>query len=216
MSTPPFREQRDEATCIEQAGKREVIQCRTVSEEGLDVVASRSHGDAEALDKFLDGRKVRSLKSAGSPWPGGCAQATVPNELPDAPLARADVAAEKRAATVRRAGANEQDIVTLGQFAQRHRRLGPLLGTRGQRWIIDAVGLMGLVHRLCAQLLTRARVDSSIEAARYGQVVRDTTDGEPDAGLVAHRAEGGSSDMLGVLRGSIEGDIDNLGSACAT
>lgn len=30
------------------------------------MVASRSHGDAEALDKFLDGRKVRSLKSAGS------------------------------------------------------------------------------------------------------------------------------------------------------
>ena len=51
---------------IEQAGKREAIQCRTVSEEGLDVVASRSHGDAEALDKFLDGRKVRSVKSAGS------------------------------------------------------------------------------------------------------------------------------------------------------
>lgn len=51
---------------IEQAGIREVIQCRTVSEKGLDVVASRSHGDAEALDKFLGGRKVRSLKSAGS------------------------------------------------------------------------------------------------------------------------------------------------------
>jgi 3'(2'), 5'-bisphosphate nucleotidase len=37
-----------------------------VPEEGLDVVASRSHGDAAALDAFLDGRKVRSLKSAGS------------------------------------------------------------------------------------------------------------------------------------------------------
>ncbi|WP_433740642.1 3'(2'),5'-bisphosphate nucleotidase CysQ [Pseudomonas putida] len=51
---------------IEQASKRQAIECRTVSQEGLDVVASRSHGDAEALDKFLDGRRVRSLKSAGS------------------------------------------------------------------------------------------------------------------------------------------------------
>lgn len=51
---------------IEEAGVRQPIRCRSVPEEGLDVVASRSHGDAEALDKFLDGRKVRSLKSAGS------------------------------------------------------------------------------------------------------------------------------------------------------
>jgi 3'(2'), 5'-bisphosphate nucleotidase len=51
---------------IEQAGERQPIHCRTVSHEGLDVVASRSHGDAEALDKFLGGRQVRSLKSAGS------------------------------------------------------------------------------------------------------------------------------------------------------
>nr|WP_319527960.1 3'(2'),5'-bisphosphate nucleotidase CysQ [Pseudomonas laurentiana] len=51
---------------IEQAGKRQTIHCRAVSEEGLDVVASRSHGDAKALDEFLGGRKVRSLKSAGS------------------------------------------------------------------------------------------------------------------------------------------------------
>ena len=51
---------------IEQAGKRQAIHCRTVPEEGLDVVASRSHGDAQALDQFLDGRTVRSLKSAGS------------------------------------------------------------------------------------------------------------------------------------------------------
>ena len=36
------------------------------ADTGLDVLASRSHGDAEALDKFLDGREVRSLKSAGS------------------------------------------------------------------------------------------------------------------------------------------------------
>lgn len=51
---------------VEQAGTREMIRCRAVAEKGLDVVASRSHGDAEALDNFLDGRKVHSLKSAGS------------------------------------------------------------------------------------------------------------------------------------------------------
>lgn len=51
---------------IEEAGARQPIECREVSPEGLDVVASRSHGDAQALDVFLAGRKVRSLKSAGS------------------------------------------------------------------------------------------------------------------------------------------------------
>lgn len=51
---------------IEEAGVRQPIECREVSPEGLDVVASRSHGDAQALDVFLAGRKVRSLKSAGS------------------------------------------------------------------------------------------------------------------------------------------------------
>lgn len=51
---------------VEEAGQRQPIRCRAVPEEGLDVVASRSHGDAAALDAFLDGRKVRSLKSAGS------------------------------------------------------------------------------------------------------------------------------------------------------
>lgn len=51
---------------IERAGQRQPIECRAVSEEGLDIVASRSHGDAEALEKFLERRKVRSLKNAGS------------------------------------------------------------------------------------------------------------------------------------------------------
>ena len=36
-----------------------------------------------------------------SPWPGRFEQATVPSDLLDVPLARADVAAEKGAATVR-------------------------------------------------------------------------------------------------------------------
>jgi 3'(2'), 5'-bisphosphate nucleotidase len=47
------------------AGSRE-IRCRAVPTEGLTVVASRSHGDAAALDAFLAGRKVASNVSAGS------------------------------------------------------------------------------------------------------------------------------------------------------
>ena len=47
------------------AGRRE-IRCRPVPEAGLTVVASRSHGDAAALDAFLAGRKVAALASAGS------------------------------------------------------------------------------------------------------------------------------------------------------
>lgn len=49
----------------DEAGKR-VITVRTPPEEGLTVVASRSHGDAEALERLLAGRKVAQLKSAGS------------------------------------------------------------------------------------------------------------------------------------------------------
>lgn len=51
---------------LEAQGKRQAIECRSIPEDGLDVVASRSHGDADALDQFLNGRLVRSLKSAGS------------------------------------------------------------------------------------------------------------------------------------------------------
>lgn len=47
------------------AGRRD-IRCRRVPAEGLTVVASRSHGDAAALDAFLAGRKVASLANAGS------------------------------------------------------------------------------------------------------------------------------------------------------
>ncbi|WP_210760770.1 3'(2'),5'-bisphosphate nucleotidase CysQ [Azohydromonas sediminis] len=47
------------------AGRRP-IRCRAVPPEGLTVVASRSHGDAAALDAFLAGKKVASLASAGS------------------------------------------------------------------------------------------------------------------------------------------------------
>jgi 3'(2'), 5'-bisphosphate nucleotidase len=49
----------------DEAGRR-AIRCRCVPADGLTVVASRSHGDAAALDAFLNGRKVASLANAGS------------------------------------------------------------------------------------------------------------------------------------------------------
>jgi len=42
------------------------IACRRVPPTGLTVVASRSHGDTEALDRFLAGRTVASQANAGS------------------------------------------------------------------------------------------------------------------------------------------------------
>jgi 3'(2'), 5'-bisphosphate nucleotidase len=42
------------------------IGCRSAPPEGVTVVASRSHGDADALDNFLTGRKVAAQTSAGS------------------------------------------------------------------------------------------------------------------------------------------------------
>lgn len=50
----------------ESAGTRRPIACREVPAEGLTVVASRSHGDAQALEGFLTGRKVASQTNAGS------------------------------------------------------------------------------------------------------------------------------------------------------
>jgi 3'(2'), 5'-bisphosphate nucleotidase len=47
-------------------GERRNISCRQVPAEGLTVVASRSHGDAAALDAFLGGRTVAALRNAGS------------------------------------------------------------------------------------------------------------------------------------------------------
>jgi 3'(2'), 5'-bisphosphate nucleotidase len=49
----------------DQAGCRP-IRCRPVPEAGLTVVASRSHGDAEALARFLAGRQVADQRNAGS------------------------------------------------------------------------------------------------------------------------------------------------------
>ncbi|HAG76893.1 3'(2'),5'-bisphosphate nucleotidase CysQ [Thauera sp. WB-2] len=51
---------------IEEGGARSPIRCRHSPAAGLTVVASRSHGDAAALDAFLAGRPVAALKSAGS------------------------------------------------------------------------------------------------------------------------------------------------------
>ncbi len=51
---------------VEDEGGRRPIRCRAVPAEGLTVVASRSHGDAAALDAFLAGRKVASTANAGS------------------------------------------------------------------------------------------------------------------------------------------------------
>ena len=51
---------------VEDKGVRRDIVCRTEPAEGLTVVASRSHGDAEALASFLAGRKVARQTNAGS------------------------------------------------------------------------------------------------------------------------------------------------------
>lgn len=51
---------------IEDANGRRPIAVRAAPEAGLTVVASRSHGDAAALDAFLAGRQVAELRGAGS------------------------------------------------------------------------------------------------------------------------------------------------------
>jgi len=48
------------------AGSRRAIACRPPPAEGLTVLASRSHGDAAALDAFLAGRPVACLRGVGS------------------------------------------------------------------------------------------------------------------------------------------------------
>jgi 3'(2'), 5'-bisphosphate nucleotidase len=50
----------------EAGGQREAIACRAPGPDGLVVVASRSHGDEAALDRFLAGRRVASVAQAGS------------------------------------------------------------------------------------------------------------------------------------------------------
>lgn len=53
------------AWCEDESGRRP-IRCRVPPAEGLTVVASRSHGDAAALQAFLAGRRVAATVSAGS------------------------------------------------------------------------------------------------------------------------------------------------------
>lgn len=51
---------------LEEAGHRRAIRCRAVPPQGCTVVASRSHGDAQALAGFLAGRLVAATCSVGS------------------------------------------------------------------------------------------------------------------------------------------------------
>jgi 3'(2'), 5'-bisphosphate nucleotidase len=51
---------------LEDADGAREIRCRVPLADGLTVVASRSHGDAAALDAYLAGRKVAQLRNAGS------------------------------------------------------------------------------------------------------------------------------------------------------
>ncbi len=50
----------------EQEGRRRTIACRRPPAEGVTVVSSRSHGDRESLQAFLQGRRVASSRFAGS------------------------------------------------------------------------------------------------------------------------------------------------------
>ena len=51
---------------LEEGGQRRAINVRQSPAEGLTVVASRSHGDPEALKDFLQGRSIAALRNAGS------------------------------------------------------------------------------------------------------------------------------------------------------
>ncbi|HEV7914262.1 MAG TPA: 3'(2'),5'-bisphosphate nucleotidase CysQ [Albitalea sp.] len=51
---------------VEEAGLRREIRCRTTPPGGITVVASRSHGDAQALAAHLAGRRVAGVSYAGS------------------------------------------------------------------------------------------------------------------------------------------------------
>ena len=55
----------DGAYVEDETGRRR-IRCRAVPEEGLTVVASRSHGDVDALNAYLGASKVASIRGAGS------------------------------------------------------------------------------------------------------------------------------------------------------
>lgn len=50
----------------EKAGEKSILKVRAVPEDGLTVVASRSHGDPKLLDDFLAARKIAKLAKASS------------------------------------------------------------------------------------------------------------------------------------------------------
>jgi len=51
---------------VDAAGQRRAIRCRAVPVEGLTVLASRSHGDTTALNRWLATQPVAQVKTAGS------------------------------------------------------------------------------------------------------------------------------------------------------
>jgi 3'(2'), 5'-bisphosphate nucleotidase len=55
-----------QAPFVEDDDGRREISVRDVPAEGATIVSSRSHGDAEALDRFTAGRSVAASVSAGS------------------------------------------------------------------------------------------------------------------------------------------------------
>ncbi len=61
-----FAGDRSAGAWVDDAAGRRAIRCRRAPVEGLTVVASRSHGDAQALERYLAGRKVANLTQAGS------------------------------------------------------------------------------------------------------------------------------------------------------
>jgi len=51
---------------LEDSGGRRSVSCRQPPKEGLTVVASRSHGDVDALTAFLNGSRLAQVRNAGS------------------------------------------------------------------------------------------------------------------------------------------------------
>ena len=51
---------------VDDTGQSRAISCRRPPPEGLTVVSSRSHGDREALNKYLAGRRIAASSYSGS------------------------------------------------------------------------------------------------------------------------------------------------------
>ena len=54
------------ATVSRSGGPEQPISCRSPSDEGLDVLGSRSHGRRKELEAFLGGKQIRSIEPCGS------------------------------------------------------------------------------------------------------------------------------------------------------